>query len=123
MTYYNADGVRAPRAIKIEKDGHMVWLMNPAASAEWREEHGYTLTERPPMPLIPQTIYTKLQIRRAMRSLGIEERLDALLASSATFAADWADAQEIDLADPVLMDALAAGGITDAEIEQIRGAI
>lgn len=123
MTYYNADGIAAPRAVKIEKDGHMVWLMNPAADPAWREEHGYTLTERPPMPPIPQTIYTKLQIRRAMRSLGIEERLDALLASSATFAADWADAQEIDLADPVLMDALAAGGITDAEIEQIREAM
>lgn len=50
MTYYNADGAKAPHAIQVERKGKMVWLMNPAASAEWREANGYTLTERPPLP-------------------------------------------------------------------------
>ena len=81
---------------------------------------GYTWVEPTPPP--PQTIFTKLAIRRAMRSLGIEAKLDALLAASRTFAADWNDAQEIDLADPVLVEALAAGSITPEEVEAIRAA-
>lgn len=52
------------------------------------------------------TKFTKLQIRRAMRAQGQEAALDALLASNATFAADWADAQEIDLNDEVTQQAL-----------------
>jgi hypothetical protein len=38
-----------------------------------------------------------LQIRRACRTLGIEDKLNALLKSNEIFAADWADAQNIDL--------------------------
>lgn len=84
---------------------------------------GYRWVEpAPPPEPQPQTVFTKLSIRRAMRSLGIEERLDALLAVSPTFAADWNDAQEIDLADPVLVEALAAGSITPEEVEAIRAA-
>lgn len=50
MTYYNSDGAKAPHAIQVERKGKMIWLMNPAASAEWREANGYTLTERPKLP-------------------------------------------------------------------------
>lgn len=71
----------------------------------------------------PQTVFTKLQIRRAMRSLNIENKLDTLLEASDIFRKDWTDAQEIDLADPVLIEALATGGITDEEIAAIRNAI
>jgi len=49
--------------------------------------------------------FTKLQIRRAMRSLGIEAILDGLLTNEA-FAKDWADAIEIDLSDPLTAQAL-----------------
>ena len=82
----------------------------------WRAAHP---EPEPPLP----TVFTKLQIRRAMRGLGIEDKLDALLAGSAMFRSDWQDAQEIDLADPVLVEALAAGSITDADIAAIRAAI
>ena len=47
------------------------------------------------------TIFSKLDIRRAMRRLGTEDKLNALLAMSPEFASDWADASEIDTADPV----------------------
>ena len=50
MTWYNSFGQAAPTAVRVERKGKMVWLMNPAASAEWREANGYTLTERPPLP-------------------------------------------------------------------------
>ena len=85
--------------------------------AAWKEAH--------PAPEPPrQTVFSKLAIRRAMRSLGIEAKLDALLSSSDTFRADWTDTQEIDLSDPVLMEALASGGgITADDIEAVRNAI
>ena len=82
----------------------------------WRAAHP---EPEPPLP----TVFTKLQIRRAMRGLGIEAKLDALLEGSAMFRSDWQDAQEIDLADPVLVQALAAGSITAEEIEAVRAAI
>lgn len=53
-------------------------------------------------------VFTKLAIRRACRALGLEEKLDTLLASNETFKADWMDAQEIDLADPYTVQALQA---------------
>ena len=126
MTWYNANGDPAPTSVRIERDGKQVWLMNPSADAEWREANGYTYDTKPiqpPPPPEPRTIFTKLEIRRAMRSLGIEGKLNALLEGSPTFAADWQDAQEINLEDPVLIEALAAGSITQEEIEAIRHAI
>lgn len=94
----------------------------------WLQEHGFTdmsdeqLEPYWPKPA-PQTVFSKLAIRRAMRSLGIENKLDALLNASSTFKSDWTDAQEIDLADPVLLQALSAGGLTEKEIEDIKNAI
>ncbi|MHB9139800.1 MAG: hypothetical protein ACYC4Q_10405 [Victivallaceae bacterium] len=49
--------------------------------------------------------FTKLQIRRALRSLGQEAALDILLADE-TFKKDWSDAIEIDLNDTMTKQAL-----------------
>lgn len=123
MAWYNANGEKAPDAVPVtDEKGRQGWRFNPATDPAWREANGYIYDHDPrpePEPQ-PQTVFTKLKIRRAMRSLGIEAKLDALLAASATFAADWADAQEIDLADQVLVEALTAGSITPSEIEAIR---
>ena len=94
----------------------------------WLAEHGFTdMSEEEIAPFLPkpteQTVFSKLAIRRAMRTLGIEEKLDSLLNASDTFRADWTDAQEIDLADPVLLAALASGGLTEQEISQIKSTI
>lgn len=106
------------------------WIMNfyknesAMTAAGWRE---YTREEYDawyqahPEPAPPeQTVYSKLAIRRAMRELGIEAKLDTLLNASAQFRADWSDAQEIDLADPVLLAALQAGSITAEELADIK---
>lgn len=47
----------------------------------------------------------KLEIRRAMRSLGIEDKLDTLLTDE-TFNKDWQDAIEIDLSEEIVASAL-----------------
>ena len=104
--------------------GHFNVHLDPV----WLAEHGFRdMSEEELAPYRPkppeQTVFSKLAVRRAMRSLGIEAKLDALLNASATFRADWSDAQEIDLADPVLASALAMGGITDEEIESIKSLI
>lgn len=105
------------------------WIMGFNLSPAKMNEYGFTMTEadaeewrrQHPQPAPPeQTIFTKLSIRRAMRELGIEEKLDNLLNTSAQFKADWTDAQEIDLADPVLIVALQDGSITSEEIAQIK---
>ena len=95
---------------------------------DWLTQHGFEehddewFAEHAPKPA-EQTIFTKLQIRRAMRALEIEEKLDTLLEASDTFKKDWADAQEINLADPELVKALKQGSITAEDIENIRAAI
>ncbi len=92
----------------------------------WLVEHGYVnMTEEELEPYtnlaIPvRTVFTKLQIRRAMRALEMESVLDAILAGNATFAADWGDAQEIDLSDPVVSAAIAAAGITEEQINVVK---
>ena len=72
---------------------------------------------------IPYGKYTKLQIRRACRALGIESKLNDLLKSDAIFAADWSDAQEIDLQDEILKQALMQGNFTQTDIQQIKDVI
>ena len=108
-------------------DGRTICNFN--LSVELMNRYGFTVTEEeaeewrkahPAPPPPERTVFSKLAIRRAMRSLGIEAKLDALLAASAVFRADWTDAQEIDLADPVLLDALASGSITAEEIAAIK---
>ena len=94
----------------------------------WLAEHGFLdMSEEELAPYRPkhseQTVFSKLAVRRAMRTLGIEAKLDALLSASDTFRADWTDAQEIDLADPVLTVALSTGGISAEEISQIKALI
>lgn len=63
-----------------------------------------------------QTIYGKLAIRRAMRALGQEEILDALLQNE-QFRKDWDDATEIDLSDPLVVQALAQAQIDTDSIK------
>ena len=67
-----------------------------------------------------RTVFAKLEIRRAMRSLGIEQKLDVLLSQNETFRKDWQDAREIDLNDEITKIALESGGITENEILKIR---
>lgn len=105
------------------------WIMNFNLSPELMDIYGFTMKEEDaeewrqqhPEPEPPdRTIYSKLAIRRAMRELGIEAKLDALLNVSAQFRADWQDAQNIDLSDPVLLAALESGTVTAEEIADIR---
>jgi hypothetical protein len=85
----------------------------------------WALLEKPviPEPVIPKTVFTKLAIRRTCRTLGLEGKLNALLASSDEFMSDWTDAQDIDLADPVLLQALQAGTFTEDEINSIKNSL
>ena len=65
-------------------------------------------------------VYTKLFIRRACRALGLQAKLNTLLKSNEYFSADWADAQQINLNDPMFVEALKQGTFTQQEIESIK---
>ena len=65
-------------------------------------------------------VYTKLFIRRACRALGLQAKLNTLLKSNEYFSADWADAQQINLNDPMFIEALKQGTFTDQEIDRIK---
>ena len=71
------------------------------------------IVERQPV-IYQQSIWTKLQIRRAFRALGIEDQLDLLLQAYPDLKKDWTDAVEIDLDDPAL------SGLDSALIKQIK---
>lgn len=70
-----------------------------------------------------KTFFTKLQIRRTCRTLGLEAKLNALLEASEIFRNDWTDAQDIDLADPIMLQALQAGTFTEDEINSIKNSL
>jgi hypothetical protein len=53
---------------------------------------------------------SKLEIRRAMRTLGVEANLDSLLTNE-QFAKDWNDATEIELSDQLTLQAITAYNI------------
>lgn len=69
------------------------------------------------------TIFSKLQIRRACRELGIQDKLNSLISSNEIFSADWSDAQDIDLEDKVFLYALQQGDFTELEIQKIKETI
>lgn len=109
-------------------DNHVVFppkndgnRMNVDIDINWLTEHGYTdMTQEQIAQYTPKpTVFTKLQIRRAMRTLDIQSKLDTLINMSPVFKSDWTDALQIDLSDPVLVDALKQGGVTEEQIEAI----
>ena len=102
-------------------DGNKI---NVHLDAEWLAANGYTDMIDAELAqyatVSAQSVFTKLQIRRAMRALGMESTLDTILSSDATVKADWTDAQEIDLNDTVLRSAINAAGIMDVQITEIK---
>lgn len=75
-------------------------------------------------PITEGPLYvTKLQIRRAMRALGVENVLNSILASNDQFKNDWTDAQEIDLNDPMVQQIVTLGIISQETFDLIKNTI
>jgi len=70
---------------------------------------------------LARTVFTKLEIREAFKSLNNEAALDALLDGNADFKTYWQEAQEIDLGHAVTVQALA--NFTEAEINALKLAV
>lgn len=66
-------------------------------------------------------IFSKLKIRRALRRMGKEEMLDAMLEADGQFRKDWTDAQEIDLYDEAVTAAKAKGIVTEEFLTALKG--
>lgn len=76
-----------------------------------------------PIPEIEEETFTKLQIRRAMRKLNIEDQLDNILENNSDFKKEWDDAIEIDLNDPMIQNIINQGFISAENIQRIKLAI
>ena len=94
-------------------DGQAVF--NP--TAEQLAAAGYTKVDAAVRK--SKSVFTKLQIRRALRALNQEFVLDSALAANEQARKDWNDAQEIDLEDTVFKQALAAQGISERQMRQV----
>ena len=91
----------------------------PFTATHYEIKNGQIVEKVFPPPQ-PRSVFTKLQIRRAMRQLGIEDQLNAILSGNLQFKSDWNDAQDIDLNDSMIQDAISEGLITQEMIEAIR---
>ena len=136
MSYLKIDQneiVEAP--YKVNREGKVIYGYNKENNEEMLLQDGYAkfpygashyeikngqIVEKEPVPPEPQTVFTKLQIRRAMRQLGIEDQLNAILSGNFQFQTDWNDAQDIDLNDSLIQDAIQEGIITQEMIDAIR---
>lgn len=82
-------------------------------------ENGVIIEQPISIPESKPHIFTKLQIRRAMRKLGVEDTLDSVISTSGIFASDWQDAQDIDLNDPIFSQAISSIGVDENFIETV----
>lgn len=83
-------------------------------------ENGQIIEKMPTIQHVEQPkTYTKLQIRRAMRKMEIENMLDSIISGNTEFSKDWNDAQEISLTDQSFMSALTEFQINDDIIDSI----
>ena len=119
------------RVIGEDNQPFIEWL---AAGGKLKEEDNEPYVEPTPGPT-PQEIalarnrFTKQEVRRAFRALGIEAILDTILDTEITVGSvqilprnDWNDANEVIMNDPVLVSALVNASIDiDAIKLQIAG--
>lgn len=125
--------VEAPKT--IERNGYTIYGYNSEDNAEMLLKDGYAefpycasayeikdgkIVERQPQPAPQKTVFSKLQIRRACRALGIEDKLNRLIEYNENFYRDWHDAEEIDLTDSMIQQAIEAQILTQEQINQIK---
>lgn len=110
---YNNEILEAPYI--LEKDGKKIYGYNKEANEKMLLKDGYLkyngnlstsfldiidgkiIEKQIPKP--QQTIFSKLEIRRAARSIEKEDFLNTILSMNPEIQADWNDAQQIDLND------------------------
>lgn len=99
---YDGDGIIANL---IFKDGKIIEEQTETAPIETEQTN---------------KVYSKLKIRRALRSLGKQNILDnALRNRNSVFAKDWTDSNEIDLDDDIFKAALKQFEITEETLMQV----
>ena len=69
---------------------------------------------------IKRTKFTKLNIRRCLRKAGKEAELDKAIMKNLQFRKDWEDAQEIDLNDEMIKEAIKNNIISEDIISLIQ---
>lgn len=124
--------IEAPQ--KIVKDGKTILGYNSDSNKKMLIADGYSqfpkgsyayeikdgIIVQKTFTISQKTIFTKLEIRRACRALGLQDKLNLLLNSADQIKSDWFDAQQIDLADQMFVKAVEFGVFTADEIKNIK---
>ena len=87
------------------------------------EEVAYVASATAREVALNRTIFKKQEIRRAMRSMGLEAELNAMLESNIMFKNDWLDSESIDLSDDITLMALEASELAVDNIKLKIGGI
>lgn len=138
---FNETGTKATEApARIKKTTGWIFGYNSPKNEKMLLEDGYIkydgnlpiscltykdgkIIENMPEIVQPDKTYTKLQIRRAMRKMQIEDMLDYIISPTSgmlsDFGKDWNDAQEICLSDPAFIEALQKFEINEEIVNQI----
>lgn len=69
---------------------------------------------------VENTIFSKLEIRRACRQLNLEDKLNTVLNYNDEIKSDWNDAQCIDLNDEMFETAVSLGVFSENQINEIK---
>ena len=122
----------------IEKNGKVIYGYNKENNEAMLLEDGYQkfsksiydykiknneIVEKDPEDYPKRTTFTKLEIRRAFRKLEIEDELDSILENNSQFKKDWNDAQDIDLDDVMIKEAINSGILSQELINLIEEAL
>lgn len=100
-------------------DGWMKYEDN-APLNKLKFENGEIKVKESSTVAIKKTKFTKLQIRRYLRKAGKEHDLDRALFKNREFKKDWEDAQEIDINDDMIKEAIKDNIISEDLITLIQ---
>ena len=110
------------RKYQYSKDKYKI-VENQIVEKEQGQQEIQPSQEEQVEQVVEKTVFSKLQIRRAMRKLKLEYVLDDILTSNQQFKKDWTDAQEIDLNDQMIQNVINDGIISEYMINQIKDVI
>lgn len=102
----------------MKQDGYTYY---PKAAACYQIIDGVIVQIKVEQPtVVIKRNYSKLDIRRACRTLDLQHKLNKLINATEQIAADWADANQIDLEDEMFIKAIEFGLFEQQQIDAVK---
>ena len=101
----------------MKQDGYTYY---PKVAACYQIKDNVIVQIQVEQPIEIKRNYSKLEIRRACRALDLQHKLNKLINADEQFAADWADANQIDLDDEMFIKAIEFGLFEQQQIDAVK---